>query len=75
MASPWRLRGARHREGAAEFEQDVDMIGDPTHDEGLAATVVDRTADDAEQLVPPGFVKNGFPGFGGEDCVEVNPAE
>lgn len=34
------------------------MIGEPAHDEGLAATVVDRAADDAEQLVPPGFVKN-----------------
>jgi hypothetical protein len=51
------------------------MIGHPAHDEGLAATVVDRAADDAEQFVPPGFVQDGFPGFGGEDGVEVNPAE
>jgi hypothetical protein len=63
------------RRAAPELKQDVDMIGAPAHDEGLAATIVDCTADDAEQFVPPGFVQSGLPGFSGEDGVDVNAAE
>ena len=69
------FHGVADRDGAAQFKEDVDVIGDRVDEDGRAAEILQDGRHVTVQGVAHGVMQDGFAVFGAEDEVDVQPRE